>query len=95
MGFKMRFPSLFIFFSLLLCAPNFLDLQLVSGQKTVTKAAKKEAIKKRKHEEAMRKAKVETQKIKDRKETNSDKIKKMVDDHMRNAKSAKLSRSEL
>ena len=87
---QLLFISFFLFVSLLL-------QDLGYGQKTVTKAAKKEAIKRRKHEEALRKAMSETQKIKDRnrKETKSNKIKKLVDEHMKNAKSARFTRLEL
>ena len=54
-------------------------------------------MKKRKHDEIIRKAKTETSKIKERnrKETKSDKIKKLVNEHMNTAKNAKYNRQEL
>ena len=83
---------LFLFACLL-----FVMLGDINGQKTVTKAARKEAMKKRKHDEIIRKAKTETSKIKERnrKETKSDKIKKLVNEHMNTAKNAKYNRQEL
>ena len=51
------------------------------SQKTITKAAKRDAIKKRQHERFMQDAKKEVHKIKDRGETITDRITKTVHSH--------------
>ena len=70
--FSIRFLTVLIFFVLLINS---------QGQKTSTKAARKDAMKKKAHEAAMKEAQKNTATLKNRKETVSDKIHKTVKDH--------------
>jgi hypothetical protein len=58
-------------------------LQFSDSQKTATKSAKKDALKKKAHEAAMKEAKKNSASLKTRKQTMSDKIHQTVKDNIK------------